>query len=126
MSSIFIPQLIDNSSFRAGGATHLIVQGVPSELVQKMGRWKSDAWDLYICTHPALLAVAIQGSTRSSSLTQSLVSTEHRLNSLFEMNLRLGDQLTHLTKAWERFETCELDPVLSGGVTPEAANDQFQ
>lgn len=43
-------------SIRSGGATDLALRGVPDHLIQKIGRWSSDAFQFYIRTNPALLA----------------------------------------------------------------------
>jgi hypothetical protein len=43
------------ASMRAGGATHLAKNHTPPELIRAMGRWSSDAWEIYIRIHPGLL-----------------------------------------------------------------------
>jgi hypothetical protein len=43
-------------SLRSGGATALAEAGVPPHLVQAIGRWASDAFQIYIRKHPVLLA----------------------------------------------------------------------
>jgi hypothetical protein len=43
------------ASMRAGGATHLAMNNTPPELIRAMGRWSSNAWEIYIRLHPALL-----------------------------------------------------------------------
>ena len=40
---------------RAGGATHLAQLGTPAPVIRALGRWSSDAWELYIRVHPTLL-----------------------------------------------------------------------
>jgi hypothetical protein len=40
---------------RAGGATYLASLGTPPEIIRALGRWSSDAWELYIRLHPTLL-----------------------------------------------------------------------
>lgn len=52
-------------SFRPGGATHLASLGVPPNIIQGIGRWKSDAFEAYIRKHPALLAALLYTSARS-------------------------------------------------------------
>lgn len=44
-------------SVRSGGATDLATRGIPDSIIQKMGRWSSDAFQIYIRKNPALLAV---------------------------------------------------------------------
>jgi hypothetical protein len=41
------PKLFSGHSFRAGGATDLFNAGVPTVIIKKMGRWKSDAVMIY-------------------------------------------------------------------------------
>ena len=50
------PQDIEARSLRAGGATALLCAGVDTDLIQLMGRWKSDAMIryLHISAHPHL------------------------------------------------------------------------
>jgi hypothetical protein len=43
------------ASMRAGGATHLAKIHTPPEIIRGMGRWSSDAWEIYIRIHPTLL-----------------------------------------------------------------------
>lgn len=43
-------------SLRAGGATFLASIGVDPHLIKRMGRWSSDAWEIYIRSQPALAA----------------------------------------------------------------------
>lgn len=42
-------------SMRAGGATHLALNGAPASIIRAMGRWSSEAWEVYIRVHPTLL-----------------------------------------------------------------------
>jgi hypothetical protein len=49
------PKSFGGASMRAGGATHLATLGTPSQLIRALGRWSSDAWEIYIRVHPALL-----------------------------------------------------------------------
>lgn len=46
-------------SFRAGGTTELVIRGVHLPLVQRIGRWSSDAFLKYIRTHPATIAAIL-------------------------------------------------------------------
>lgn len=47
---------VGGHSMRAGGATALAVAGIAPHLIQAMGRWSSEAFQIYIRTHPSLLA----------------------------------------------------------------------
>lgn len=47
-------------SLRAGGATAYARSGVRMEVIQRMGRWKSDAFESYIHGHPLLNLLAAQ------------------------------------------------------------------
>lgn len=47
-------------SLRAGGATAYARSGVRMEVIQRMGRWKSDAFETYIHGHPLLNLLAAQ------------------------------------------------------------------
>ena len=48
-------------SCRAGGATSMLLAGMPGELVQIMGRWSSDAYRRYLDMSPASLAAVTRG-----------------------------------------------------------------
>ena len=43
------------ASMRAGGATHLAKNRTPPECIRTIGRWTSDAWEVYIRVHPTVL-----------------------------------------------------------------------
>jgi hypothetical protein len=45
-------------SLREGGATMLASLGVPLHVIQAMGRWSSNTWQIYIQEHPAILTTA--------------------------------------------------------------------
>jgi site-specific recombinase XerD len=49
-------RLFAGHSFRIGGATELARAGAPGHIIQKMGRWSSDAFKLYIRTANSELA----------------------------------------------------------------------
>ena len=49
------PKAYGGASMRAGRATHLAKLGVSSQVIRAMGRWSSEAWELYIQVHPAIL-----------------------------------------------------------------------
>lgn len=59
---------VTGHGFRAGGATYLAQRQVSDSAIRRMGRWSSDAWEIYVRTHPALLA-----ATQISNLRQNLV-----------------------------------------------------
>ena len=50
---------VSRHSLRAGGATALAETGIPPHMIQTIGRWSSDAFQIYICRHPVLLAALI-------------------------------------------------------------------
>lgn len=50
-------------SMRAGGATAYAQAGIRMETIQRMGRWKSDAFESYIRGHPLLNLLAAQQET---------------------------------------------------------------
>ena len=47
-SKIPEPDRYKGHSFRIGGATSLAKRGVPSHIIQIMGRWRSECYKLYI------------------------------------------------------------------------------
>jgi hypothetical protein len=63
---------IGGQSLRAGGATALAKAGVPPHLIQAIGRWSSEAFRIYICRHPVLLAALLHNSP--SCLLRYLIS----------------------------------------------------
>ncbi|CAG8557263.1 13297_t:CDS:1 [Cetraspora pellucida] len=46
-------------SFRARGTTELVLRGMQLPLIQRIGRWSSDAFFKYIRTHPATVAAIL-------------------------------------------------------------------
>jgi hypothetical protein len=48
-------------SLRAGGATFLAEQGVAFPLIQSIGRWSSETFQIYIRKNPVLLQIILQG-----------------------------------------------------------------
>ena len=52
---IFFPKSFGGASMRAGGATHLAQLKTPAQVIRALGRWSSDAWEVYIRVHPTLL-----------------------------------------------------------------------
>ena len=52
---LFFFKSYGGASMRAGGATHLAILGTSSKVIRALGRWSSEAWELYIRLHPTLL-----------------------------------------------------------------------
>jgi hypothetical protein len=52
---------VGGHSLRSGGATALAEAGVPPHIIQAIGRWASDAFQIYIRKHPILLAAMLYG-----------------------------------------------------------------
>ena len=58
----FLPRLetfapeITGHGLRAGGATFLAGLGVDAATIKRLGRWSSDAWEIYIRDHPSVNA----------------------------------------------------------------------
>ena len=51
----FFANDIAGQSMRAGGTTLLAELGTPAYLIQAIGRWKSEAFQVYIRKHPVLI-----------------------------------------------------------------------
>ncbi|KAI0075050.1 hypothetical protein K474DRAFT_1685524 [Panus rudis PR-1116 ss-1] len=51
---------LQGHGFRSGGTMEYILRGIPFEVVKTFGRWKSDAWQLYLREHGQILAPYIQ------------------------------------------------------------------
>ncbi|KDE03492.1 hypothetical protein MVLG_06054 [Microbotryum lychnidis-dioicae p1A1 Lamole] len=41
-------------SLRSGGATHYALRGLPAEVIKRLGRWRSTAWEDYVRVSPQL------------------------------------------------------------------------
>lgn len=52
---------VSGHSLRAGGATALAEAGMPVHVIQAVGYWASDAFQIYIHQHPVLLAALMYG-----------------------------------------------------------------
>ena len=52
---LFFSKSYGGASMRAGGATYLATLGTSSKVIRAIGRWSSEAWELYIRLHPTLL-----------------------------------------------------------------------
>jgi hypothetical protein len=55
---------VGGHSLRAGGATALAEAGIPPHIIQAIGRWSSDAFQIYIRRHPVFLAALLYSSSR--------------------------------------------------------------
>jgi hypothetical protein len=58
----FFPPTISGHSMRTGGATALAAAGVVPALIQAVGCWSSDCFQMYIRQHPFLLHLLIHAS----------------------------------------------------------------
>ena len=56
MASARVPGNFSSHSFRIGAATVAARNGVPDHLIQSMGHWSSNAYQLYIRTPAEVLA----------------------------------------------------------------------
>lgn len=55
------PTDVGGHSMRAGGATALAEAGLPPHIIQAIGRWSTEAFQIYIRKHPVLLAALLFG-----------------------------------------------------------------
>lgn len=60
------PSDVAGHSLRAGGATALAQAGIPPHIIQAIGRWASDTFQIYIRQHPVLLAAFLFGRRDAS------------------------------------------------------------
>ena len=58
-------QDVGGHSMRAGGATSLAEHGVPTSLIQLIGRWSSDAFLIYIRKSPVLIQALLYADKRT-------------------------------------------------------------
>jgi len=56
---LFFDSEVSGHSLRAGGATALALEGAPDAIIQRMGRWSSSAFQIYIRVHPLLTHLAL-------------------------------------------------------------------
>jgi hypothetical protein len=54
-------------SFRAGGLTHLAALGYDLDILRIMGRWKSEAFQLYLRNHPHVIQAQLEARKRALS-----------------------------------------------------------
>jgi hypothetical protein len=62
------PSDVAGHSLRAGGATALAQAGIPPHIIQAIGHWASDTFQIYIRHHPVLLAAFLFGHRRDTDL----------------------------------------------------------
>lgn len=62
------PSDVASHSLRAGGATALAQAGIPPHIIQAIGRWSSDTFQIYIRHHPVLLAALLFGHRYDTEL----------------------------------------------------------
>jgi hypothetical protein len=55
---------VGGQSMRAGGATALAELGTPGDLIQAIGRWKTESFRIYIRKHPVLLHALLFASRK--------------------------------------------------------------
>ncbi|PIL25318.1 hypothetical protein GSI_13207 [Ganoderma sinense ZZ0214-1] len=70
----FFPADISGHSMRSGGATALAVAGVPSSSIQAIGRWSSNAWQLYIRKHPVIVHAQVVAEQLSGPRSNGLMA----------------------------------------------------
>jgi hypothetical protein len=61
------PDNVAGHSLRSGGATALAIAGVPDNRIQAIGRWSSDAFQIYIRKHPVLVHTLMTGRAAFST-----------------------------------------------------------
>jgi hypothetical protein len=66
---IFFLNDVAGQSMRAGGATSLAENGVPPHLIQAIGRWASNAFQIYIRKNPVLLQALLFGRAAHDPLS---------------------------------------------------------
>jgi hypothetical protein len=57
---------VGGHSLRAGGATALAEAGIPPHMIQAIGRWSSETFQIYIRRHPVFLAALLYSSSSQS------------------------------------------------------------
>ena len=79
------PSNVNGHSLRAGGATALAQAGIPPHIIQAIGHWASNTFQIYIHHHPILLAALLFSSTPSSHWLSCFYHTH--LSSFFSPSL---------------------------------------
>jgi hypothetical protein len=69
---------ISGHSLRAGGATFFAELGVPSHIIQALGRWASETFEVYIRTHPAILAGLLYPRPKPNNTQNTANSHPHQ------------------------------------------------
>ncbi|EPQ55313.1 hypothetical protein GLOTRDRAFT_106024 [Gloeophyllum trabeum ATCC 11539] len=64
----FRPKLTGHS-MRCGGTTFLAMTGVTPENIRRMGRWSSNAWEIYVRKHPVILQAFVFGGQATGDPT---------------------------------------------------------
>lgn len=57
---------VTGHALRAGGATFLAKLGLPFHIIQRLGRWSSAAFEIYIREHPSISAALLLSDRRAS------------------------------------------------------------
>jgi hypothetical protein len=61
------PSNVAGHSLRVGGATALAQASIPPHIIQAIGRWASDTFQIYIRQHPMLLAAFLFGRNTTAT-----------------------------------------------------------
>ena len=67
----FFASDIAGQSMRAGGATSLAEHGVPPSIIQLMGRWKSEAFIIYIRKSPVLIQALLYSHNKKNKIKKN-------------------------------------------------------
>jgi hypothetical protein len=59
--------IFEGHGLRIGGTLEYLLRGIPFEVVQSMGRWKSDTFQLYLREHAQILAPYLQANPAANS-----------------------------------------------------------
>ncbi len=52
----------EGHGLHVGGTLKYLLRGIPFEVVQAMGRWKGDSFQIYLCKHAQILAPYLQAN----------------------------------------------------------------
>ena len=89
MASARVPGNFSSHSFRIGAATVAARNGVPDHLIQSMGRWSSNAYQLYIRTPAKALLPSLSSWPDGSSCNACFALVSGSYSILF-LDLGLG------------------------------------